>query len=1268
MLKRPYVILLIVLILMGYSSVFGWYYKNIPNNQGKELIVSDTTRSLAFYVDPLLLRAEKPQTQFLVVLENFEAQRLLEQQLMSSGYKVLHKYKLIPALFVEGEFYGLLEIAKRFSGAINGVYANRLYSLPKYFVVPAQVAPTTNHTAYLTGANLFWERNYKGENIKVAVIDTGINKDHPELSGKVVAEKSFVLTYYGYSSDVPSPSDENGHGTACAGIIAGKGLDPRGQGMAPNALLMNARVFPRTGGATLAAIIAAIEWSALGPDYQPNTGDEADVINMSLGGGGIYNCPIWLAIKKATELGVVVCIAAGNEGDNQIGSMSVGNPGDAPWAITVGATDPYYSGLDYVGSGALRNEYTSIGPTILYAVKPDIAAPSGTLVLSLGGGYTGTAWHGTSFSSPHVAGFAALLVDYLRKHNVSKPNMPWIVKTVLMVTAIPLNGTYASQKVKYEDLIVGAGAVSMRNALNLLENSAISGSDYPQWIYILPTKVPVGISNSTAELHKPYFPYFDKVFNRQTIFMNFTIITSRPTTMNISFYGNFTNALIIHSSTSLSIDEPSKCWEFNFTVREDTPEGFYNGEIIFRDTTYNLEKRIPISFLVEKPKLRVLLDLKHTDWSIDIKYGQFRLLFANWEKLGASIDTLPFGFGTKLSSEILSKYDLLFMPDTVSAVPIFDEIGRIPGYEFQTTRIWWEEILSIYKFIKDGGSLITFALDAFYHNITNINELLKPTGSYLYNLSWDGAIAVVSAETEGNHIIIKDVLNLPYYGILVYKGFPSEAFLKYSGYKLAIIHQGFAGGYVMALGSNFMFDNWAFCGQYPGSQYVPTFAKNIIEMAANWSKILDEIRIVNAEYIKYGSSIIFIDKSLTSLNLTTTNSTPLMSVTWELSAGDKNLTGEFTYDSTSRQWTTTIDISTITTSELMIKVKASFEVSGTTYYVVRAGTIMRDFSPPTAILEPDNIVIGPNASVKTSLKLLDDTAVNITSLYLALNISEYSIKTSMMDMFSYKLDIEIPNSLIMQMYSGGYKIISVTISVRVEDLFGKLGQEEKILKVYIDDEPPTITILAPAEGEYLRGTIGISVRASDALSGISSISLYVDNYHRQTIAASQYVFKLDTTKYPDGVHIISIKSTDNVGNIGWKNITVYFDNTAPKITIQGITNGSILRGNVTFNVSASDNMLIQNVTVYIDGTVLAKTTESKLTIQLDTTTCKNGKYIVKVEAYDKAGNKGIAIVQVTINNVYPIPAHIIAIAAAAVVAVAALVMLKILKKPRKPAS
>ncbi|MEM1585811.1 MAG: hypothetical protein QXF65_05815, partial [Candidatus Korarchaeota archaeon] len=88
----------------------------------------------------------------------------------------------------------------------------------------------------------------------------------------------------------------------------------------------------------------------------------------------------------------------------------------------------------------------------------------------------------------------------------------------------------------------------------------------------------------------------------------------------------------------------------------------------------------------------------------------------------------------------------------------------------------------------------------------------------------------------------------------------------------------------------------------------------------------------------------------------------------------------------------------------------------------------------------------------------------------------------------------------------------------------------------------------------------------------------------------------------------------------------------------------------------------------IDGTVLAKTTESKLTIQLDTTTYKNGKYIVKVEAHDKAGNKGIAIVQVTINNVYPIPAHIIAIAAAAVVAVAALVMLKILKKPRKPAS
>ena len=1268
-----YVAALFLIVLVGLLSIGYRYDMNtFPVPKRMTIPIESPSHVADFYIDPVLFRIKAPVKNFLIISESFEAQWLLERKLLLNGYKILYRYKLIPALFVEGNLDLLLRKGGDLVG-IRGIYANRIYLKPRYLRgLVREALPTTNDTAYLVGANVFWEHGYRGENVVVAVIDTGIDKNHPELEGKVIAEKSFVRKYFGYGVDDPSTRDDIGHGTACSGIIAGRGIDPRGQGMAPEALLMNAKIFTRLeSGAPIAAIIAAIEWAAYGPDGEPNTGDEADVINMSLGGGEIYNSPLWLAVKRATELGVVVSISAGNEGENQIASMSIGDPGNSPWAITVGATDPCYMGLDeLVGLGGQVVEYTSIGPTILFAVKPDVVAPSGTVVVASGGGYTADTWHGTSFSAPHVSGCAALLINYLRNHSVEKLDMPWLVKTILVSTAIPLYGTYGSERVRFEDLAVGAGAISMVNAFNLLESSAINGDNYPQWIYILPTKIPVGISNATAKkysLHRPYFPYFDKVFNGQTIFLNITIMASRPTNMSISFSGNFTNALDIHSALSITIDEPTEYWELNFTVLENASEGYYCGEIVFSDDQYGIEKRTPISFIVKKPKVRALLDLKHTDWSIDIRYGQYRLLIGNWEKLGVSIDMLPFKSKKSLSSELLQNYDLLFMPDTVSATPIFDEIGRYVGYEFQSTKISWEEILAIYKFIGDGGSVLVFALSGIGHNLTNINELLSPTGAYLYNKSWLGLDTTVAVSTKGDHIIIKGIQELPYQGIQVNKSFLSDAFLGYEDYDLAIVHQGFEGGAIIALGSNFMFDNWAFCGEYPGSTDVPKFARNIIEMVANWSRILNNTIIANAEYISYGSSIIFINQSVASLDINIKNSTALINLTWEILTENQRISGEFTYDDISQIWTTTIDISAITSARFMLRIEAYIEVDGKIYSVARAGTIIRDSSSPTITLHPSQVVVPKNGSVSTNIILLDDTAINISSLTFSLNISEYETKLVMVDIFSYKLEMVIPSTLVEQMYANGKKTFYVSIDISVNDILGKTASEEKILTIIIDDESPTITISAPTAGEFLRGKIKVSVKASDALSGVSSVSLYLDKAHIQTVEASQYIFSLDTTKYVDGEHTIGIKAKDRVGNIAWKNITVYFDNTAPQISIVGINNGSKLSGTIVFNISTSDNLSgPKNITVYLDSEVLATTSEQFLTVQLDTTKYSNGEYLISVVAYDNAGNQKMTVIQVTISNAYPIPWPVISIAIVVIIAVVAVFYVLKIRKTKAP--
>ncbi len=157
--------------------------------------------------------------------------------------------------------------------------------------------------AAMTTEDQVWDEGINGSGIVVAVIDTGIDKNHPDLYGKVIAEKNFV-------EDEPTTDDLHGHGTHCAGIIAGTGEASGGRyrGVAPGATLMNARVLDSEGSGYLSDVIAGIEWTV---------DNGADVISISLGGshsGDVYAKPDCMAVNAAMDAGVVVCVAAGNSG------------------------------------------------------------------------------------------------------------------------------------------------------------------------------------------------------------------------------------------------------------------------------------------------------------------------------------------------------------------------------------------------------------------------------------------------------------------------------------------------------------------------------------------------------------------------------------------------------------------------------------------------------------------------------------------------------------------------------------------------------------------------------------------------------------------------------------------------------------------------------------------------------------------------------------------------------------------------------------------
>ncbi|MFH1850222.1 MAG: S8 family serine peptidase [archaeon] len=292
-------------------------------------------------------------------------------------------------------------------------------------------------------------RTITGINTTIAVIDTGIDYTHPDLGGCLGAECK-VLGGYDFVNKDPDPMDDHGHGTHCAGIAAGNGVL---KGVAPDAKLYGYKVLDRGGSGTYSQVIAGIQ-RATDPNNDGDFSDHADVLSMSLGGGGHPDDDVSRAVDTAVERGSVVVVAAGNNGPND---ESIGSPGVARKALTVGAScKPDQIGDDSRCDEAIAR-FSSRGPSPVGDIKPDVVAP-GVMICSA---QWGDAWSnsqcldddhtaisGTSMSTPHVAGAAALLVQ---AHSWE----PEDIKSALMLTANDLGFRVNTQ---------GAGEVNVRAA------------------------------------------------------------------------------------------------------------------------------------------------------------------------------------------------------------------------------------------------------------------------------------------------------------------------------------------------------------------------------------------------------------------------------------------------------------------------------------------------------------------------------------------------------------------------------------------------------------------------------------------------------------------------------------------------------------------------------------------------------------------------------------------------------------------------------------
>jgi len=315
--------------------------------------------------------------------------------------------------------------------------------------VDIPVPPVLAQSVPLIGADAAWAAGFTGVGQTVAILDTGVDKNHPFLTGKVIAEACFSSNdaFYGSTTVCPNgletqigsgagvncnvPGTSCAHGTHVAGIAAGKGASF--SGVAKDSTIIGIQVFSRFDSDAYCGVgrspcvlswssdqMAALDWL-----YQQRASYAIASANLSLGGGRYTSyCdtdPLYASYKPFIDnlisAGIATVIAAGNNGYTD----AVSGPGCISSAITVGATT--------------KSDAVAVSPPLVWGSNSndtlDFWAPGVSIQSSVpGGGYD--AWSGTSMAAPHVAGAWAVLKSHSPGASVTQ------LRTALILGGVPI--------------------------------------------------------------------------------------------------------------------------------------------------------------------------------------------------------------------------------------------------------------------------------------------------------------------------------------------------------------------------------------------------------------------------------------------------------------------------------------------------------------------------------------------------------------------------------------------------------------------------------------------------------------------------------------------------------------------------------------------------------------------------------------------------------------------------------------------------------------
>jgi hypothetical protein len=183
-----------------------------------------------------------------------------------------------------------------------------------------------------------------------------------------------------------------------------------------------------------------------------------------------------------------------------------------------------------------------------------------------------------------------------------------------------------------------------------------------------------------------------------------------------------------------------------------------------------------------------------------------------------------------------------------------------------------------------------------------------------------------------------------------------------------------------------------------------------------------------------------------------------------------------------------------------------------------------------------------------------------------------------------------------------------------------------------DTSAPSVSITSPAAGAVVKGLVPIDVSASDNVS-VSRVELAVNGATYATDTSGPYGFSWDSTKVPDGNVTLTAYAYDGAGNYASRSVALTVQNTvdniAPNVSISSPIANAKVTGNVNIQATASDNVRVASVKLYIDGQLKTTASSSSVSYKWNTKQGKSGVHTLRAEATDSSGNVAATEIQVT---------------------------------------